>query len=134
VDLYLSGLSYKLETFLSKEYNNVEKPCDGEIYCKICKYKVLPGKLSSTVSPATCVSLEMRWWARLKASRERKLQSLFRNSTLPARFNALAKIPGLFNAGIMITTLHEMMATRCYEVSIPPGVAALLYLFSAYSR
>jgi hypothetical protein len=120
VDLYLSGISYELETLLIEEYANEEKPCDGEIYRKIREYQFLPGNFDSRVSPATCVSLQMRWWARLKDSRKRKLRSLFRNSTLPPRFDALAKISGLFDTGMMITTLHKMMAMKCYEVSMPP--------------
>lgn len=67
----------------------------------------------------------------MKNSRERKLKSLFRNSILPTRFDALVKIPGLFNTSIMITTLYKIIATKCYEVSIPLGIAALLYLYSA---
>jgi hypothetical protein len=124
VDLYLSGMSYELKTLLIEEYANQEKPCDGEIYRKIREYQFLPGRTDSSVSPATCVSLEMRWWTRLNKSREKKLRSLFHNSKLAARFDALGRIPGLFDAGMMITTLHKTMATKCYEVSISLGAGA----------
>jgi hypothetical protein len=128
VDLYLSVISYELKTILVEEYANEKKPCDGKIYRKIREYQFLPGKIDSKVSPTTCVSFEMRWWARFNPSREKKLRSLFRNSTVAARFDALGRIPGLFDAGMMVTTLHKMMAMKCYEVSMSPGVAALLYL------
>lgn len=117
VDLYLSEISYDLMTLLIEEYANEEEPCQGEIYRKIREYQRLPAAANSNISSATCVSLQNRWWARLSDSRARKLRSLLRNSTIPARFDALARIPGLFDAGMMITTLHEMLATKCYEVS-----------------
>ena len=123
VDLYLAHISYELETLLIEEYANEEKRCQGEIYRKIREYHFLPGKTDSRVSPTTCVSLEMRWWAQLNESRAKKLRSLLR-TTLTAGFDALAKIPGLVDSGMMITTLHTMMATQCYEVSMSLGVAA----------
>ena len=121
VDLYLSGISYELETLLVEEYANEEKPCDGEIYRKIREYQCLPGQGNSQVSPITCVSLEMRWWARFNQNREKRLRGLLRNRMLTAGFDALSKLPGLFDAGMMVTTLHTVLATRCYEVSITPG-------------
>lgn len=123
VDLYLSGISYELKTLLIEDYANEAKPSDGEIYRKILEYRSLRGNLHSKVSPTTCVSLEMRWWTLLPKSREKKLRGLFRNSMLSARFEALAKIPGLFDDGMMVTTLHEVLATKFYEVSLSPGVA-----------
>jgi hypothetical protein len=124
VDLYLLGISYGLETLLVKEYANNERPCDSEIYRKIREYQLLLGRIDSNVSPITCVSLEMRWWARFNLNREKRLQGLLRNRRLAAAFDALSKIPGLFDAGMMVTTLHTVMATKCYEVSISPGIAA----------
>jgi hypothetical protein len=124
VDLYLSGISYELKTLLVEEYANEKKPCDGEIYRKIWEYKLLPAKVDSKVSPTTCLSLEMRWWARFHKSREKKLRSFFRNPTLPVGFTALVGIPGLFDAGMMVTTLHTIMAMKCPEVSMSPKVAA----------
>ena len=122
VDLYLSGISYELSTILNEEYSNKETPCDGEIYRKIREYHLLPSKADSLISPATCVSFEMLWWARLNKGREKKLRTLFgkreRTRRLAASFDALSKIPGLFDAGMMVTTLNKVMATKCYEVSI----------------
>jgi hypothetical protein len=134
VDLYLPDISYELKTLLVEEYANEEKPCDGEIYRKIWEYKFLPSEVHSEVSPTTCLSLEMRWWARFNKSREKKLRSFFQNPTLPTGFTALVKIPGLFDAGMMVTTLHTIMATRCYEVSMSPKVAARFTYVSVYSQ
>lgn len=128
VDLYLSGISYELKTLLIEEYANEERPCDGEIYRKIREYQFLPGSIDSNVSPATCISFENRWWARFNPSREKKLRSLFRNPMLAAGFDALGKSPGIFDAGMMVTTLHKMIATSCHEVGVssPGGRLALL--------
>jgi hypothetical protein len=129
VDLYLSGISYELKTILNVEYPNKENPCDGEIYRKIREYQFLPGKIDSQISPATCVSFGMLWWARFNKSREKKLRALFRNCTrnrmLAASFDALSQIPGLFDAGMMVTTLNKVMATRCYEVCTVKGSTSL---------
>ena len=134
MDLYLSGISYELKTLLIEEYANGEKPCDGEIYRKIREYQYLRSRIDSNVPPTTCVSFEMRWWALLSGSREKKLRSLFRNSTLAAGFDALGRIPALFDAGMMITTLHKTMATRCYEVSISPGVSTRFTYAAVYRK
>jgi len=123
VDLYLPGISYELKTLLAEAYSNEKKPCDGKIYRKIREYQKLPGKDNSKVSPSTCVSLEMRWWARFNKSREKKVRSLFNNPDLSAGFDALAKIPELFDAGMMVTTLHTILALKCYEVIMSPKVA-----------
>jgi hypothetical protein len=53
---------------------------------------------------------------------------------LAARFDALAKIPGLFDASIMVTTLHKMIATKCYEVSMSPRVAACFTYVPVYRK
>lgn len=123
VDLYLSGISYEFETLLIEEFANEERHCDGQIYRKIREYEELPK--NSNVSPTICVSLQMRWWARFNESREKKLRSLFR-TTLKAGFDALTKIPGLFDAGMIVTTLNTVMATNCYPVSMSRQVAAQL--------
>ncbi|KAH7364008.1 hypothetical protein BKA65DRAFT_532668 [Rhexocercosporidium sp. MPI-PUGE-AT-0058] len=119
VDIYLSGISYELSTILNEEYTNAEDPCDGEIYRKIREYHFLPSKADSQISAATCVSFEMIWWARLNKSREKKLRTLFgkceRTRRLAASFDTLSKIAGLFDAGMMVTTLNKVMATKCYE-------------------
>ena len=126
MDLYLSDISYELKTFLIEEYTNEETPCDGMIYRKIRKYNSMPRKSDCMVSSATCHSLEMRWWARLKGQREANLQGLIRNSSrLTSAFDALARFPGICDGGMRITTLHTMLAMRCHDVSVPPGVAVL---------
>lgn len=128
VDLYRSDISYELETSLMEEHDKGVKPCDGEICRKIREYKFLPGEANSQVSPITCINLEMSWWASFNASREKKFKSLLRIPMLAAGFDALGKFPGLFDAGMMVTTLHKIRATKCYEVSTSSRVAALLYL------
>ncbi|KFY03092.1 hypothetical protein O988_01705 [Pseudogymnoascus sp. VKM F-3808] len=119
VDLYLSGISYETRAILDEEYSNEDRPCDGQIYRKIREYQCLPLKVDALVLPATCVSFEMRWWSRFNESRQKKLRGLFRpyklNRLLAAGFDALTKIPALFDAGMIVTTLHTVMATRCYE-------------------
>lgn len=120
VDLYLSGISYEMKAILDEEYSNEDRPCDGQIYRKIREYQYLPQKADALVLPATCVSFEMRWWSRFNESRQKKLRGLFRpytlNRLLAAGFDALTKIPALFDAGMIVTTMHTVMATRCYEV------------------
>jgi hypothetical protein len=122
VDLYLSDISYQLKTILNEQYWNKETPCDGEIYRKIRQYQSRSSPfVDSQISPSTCVSFENLWWARLEKSREKKLRRLLgksaQNQMLAAGFDALSKIPGLFDSGMMVTTLHKVMATKCYEVS-----------------
>lgn len=126
VDLFLSDISYELKTFLSEEYANEEKPCDGEIYRKIRKYHVLRMSVDCMVSSATCYSLEMRWWARLKGQRAQNIRSLYKNGKLTAAFDALVKYPGLCDGGMMITTLHKLLAMKSPEASISPTVAGYL--------
>jgi hypothetical protein len=54
---------------------------------------------------------------------------------LVARFDALAKILRLFDASIIVTTLHKIIATKCYKVSVSPKVAACFtyVLYKKYS-
>ncbi|ELR08409.1 hypothetical protein VC83_03556 [Pseudogymnoascus destructans] len=99
VDLYLSGISYETRAILDEEYSNEDRPCDGQIYRKIREYQYLPQKADALVLPATC----------------KRLRGLFRHRLVAAGFDALTKIPALFDAGMKVTTLHTVMATRCYE-------------------
>ncbi|OAF59379.1 hypothetical protein VC83_04252 [Pseudogymnoascus destructans] len=115
VDLYLSGISYETRAILDEEYSIEDRPCDGQIYRKICKYQYLPQKADALVLPATSVSFEMHWWSRFNESRQKRLRGLFRHRLVAAGFDALTKIPALFDAGMKVTTLHTVMATRCYE-------------------
>jgi hypothetical protein len=123
VDLYLAGIikiSFKdltcltfvlvdtntaLKRCLIEEYSNEEKPTDGEIYRKIREYHFQRN-----------ISFEMRWWARLKGNRTKNLKGLLRNDDLTAAFDSLLDIPGL-DDGMMLTTLHTMMALKCQDVS-----------------
>jgi hypothetical protein len=134
VDLYLSDISYDLETLLMDEYANEKKPCDGEIYRKIREYESVPSDVDYVVRPVSRVSFAMRWWSRFPDSRARKLRSLFKNESLATRFNILATIPGLFDAGMMVTTLHEVLAMKCYEVSMALGVATRLTYIPVHSQ
>jgi len=43
---------------------------------------------------------------------------------LPVGFTALVGIPGLFDASMMVTTLHTIIAIKCPKVSMSPKVAA----------
>ncbi|OBT56673.1 hypothetical protein VE04_03814 [Pseudogymnoascus sp. 24MN13] len=99
VDLYLSGISYEMRAILDEEYSNEDRPCDGQIYRKIREYQYLPQKADALVLPATC----------------KRLRGLFRHRLVAAGFDALTKIPALFDAGMKVTTMHTVMATRCYE-------------------
>ncbi|KAG9229518.1 hypothetical protein BJ875DRAFT_355158, partial [Amylocarpus encephaloides] len=105
VDLYLSGISFELETLLVEEYANEEEPCDSEIYRKIREYYLT----YYLCKPRNALV------ARFNPNREKRLRGLFRNRMLTAGFDALSKIPGLFDASMMVTTLHTVLATRCYE-------------------
>jgi hypothetical protein len=90
------------------------------------------------VSPSTCISFEMLWWTRFNKSREKKLRTLFgereRVRRLAASFDALSKIPALFDAGMMVTTLNKVMGTKCYEASTAPGCSGLFADALAYRR
>lgn len=59
----------------------------------------------------------MRWWSRFNESRQKRLRGLFRHRLVAAGFDALTKIPALFDAGMKVTTLNTVLATRCYEVN-----------------
>ncbi|OAF59237.1 hypothetical protein VC83_04180 [Pseudogymnoascus destructans] len=102
VDLYLSGISYEMRAILDEEYSNEDRPCDGQIYRKIREYQYLPQKADALILPATC----------------KRLRGLFRHRLVAAGFDALTKIPALFDAGMKVTTLHTVMATRCYETHL----------------
>ncbi|OAF56685.1 hypothetical protein VC83_07154 [Pseudogymnoascus destructans] len=115
VDLYLSGISYEMRTILDEEYSNEDRPCDGQIYRKIREYQYLPLKADALVLPATRLSFEMRWWSRFNESRQKRLHSLFGHRLVATGFDALTKIPALFDAGMKVTTMNTVLATRCYE-------------------
>ena len=133
IDLYLSEISDELKIKLSEEYDDAERPSQGKIYRKIREYQFLPRQANNRVSPTTCVRLETRWWTLFNASKEKKLRSLFRNCTrnrmLAAGFDALSGIPGLFDAGMRVTTLNKVMATKADEASKTLPLAFLAYYF-----
>ncbi|KAI9770687.1 MAG: hypothetical protein M1839_003071 [Geoglossum umbratile] len=56
----------------------------------------------------------MRWWARLRGNRAKNLNTLLRHGDLTNAFDALLDIRGLWD-GMMITTLHKVMAMKCDE-------------------
>jgi hypothetical protein len=58
----------------------------------------------------------MRWKARLRGQRAQNLTTLLRDDELTDAFDALLIIPGVWD-GMMITTLHKMIAMKCKEVS-----------------
>jgi hypothetical protein len=127
VDLYPPDISDGLRTLLVDGYTREEKPSDGKIYRKIREYQYLPGSTDNSMSPALCTSFEHRWWACLHPSAAQKLRRLFRRPALAAAFDALQRSPGIFDAGMMIGTLHKVLATNCYEVSTCPRLAAFTY-------
>ncbi|KAL5345257.1 hypothetical protein ACLOAV_009627 [Pseudogymnoascus australis] len=104
VDLYLSDLNTDLKTCLVEEYSNEEKPSDGEMYRKIRQYHFQRN-----------YSFETRWKARLQGNRAKNLGTLLGNVELTEAFDALLDIPGLWD-GMMITTLHTVMAMDCHRV------------------
>lgn len=133
IDLYLSEISDELKIKLSEEYDDAERPSQGKIYRKIREYYFLSRQANNRISPTTCVRLETRWWTLFNASKERKLRSLFRdrprNRMLAAGFDALSGIPGLFDAGMRVTTLNKVMATKADEASKALPLAFLAYYF-----
>lgn len=116
VDLYPPDISYELEEFLVEGNDKAEKPCDGKIYRKILECKSLPSRIDLDISPTTCTSIQSQWWARLD-KRAVKLRSLFKNSTLTTDFDFLSAIPGLFDDGMMVTTLNKLLGMKLDEVS-----------------
>lgn len=127
VDLYPPSISDGLRTLLIDGYTKEEKPSDGKIYRKIREYQYLPSSAENSMSPALCTSFEHRWWACLHPSAAQKLRRLFRRPALAAAFDALQRSPGIFDAGMMIGTLHKVLSTNCYEVSTYPRLAAFTY-------
>jgi carbamate kinase len=53
---------------------------------------------------------------------------------LIARFNALAKIPRLFDTSIIVITLYKIIVTKCYKVSMLPKVAACFTYVLVYKK
>lgn len=100
-------LNADLKTCLVEEYFNEEKPSDGELYCKIRHYHFQRN-----------YSSEMRWKARLRGNRSKNLTSLLRNGELTEAFDDLLDISGLWG-GMMLTTLHKILAMGSLEVGRP---------------
>ena len=73
-----------MKTCLIEEFANKEPPTDGELYRKIQLYHFQQQH-----------SLEKKWKARLKGSKEKNLTGLLQNEDLTAAFDALLEIPGL---------------------------------------
>ncbi|KIM93115.1 hypothetical protein OIDMADRAFT_138367, partial [Oidiodendron maius Zn] len=115
VDLYPPSISDGLRTLLIDEYTKQERPSDGKIYRKIREYQLLPCSAENTMSPSLCTSFENRWWAWLHPTAAKKLRRLFLRRQLTAAFDALQRSPGIFDAGMMISTLHKVLSTHCYE-------------------
>ncbi len=105
--MHLLDANQELKTCLIEEYSNEEKPGDGEIYRKIRQYHFQRN-----------LSFENRWWARLTQHGRKNLKGLLLRRELTAAFDMLLDIPGLWG-GMMISTLHKMMAMKCDEVSQP---------------
>ncbi|KFY04073.1 hypothetical protein O988_01015 [Pseudogymnoascus sp. VKM F-3808] len=83
----------------------MEKPSDGEIYCKIRQYERLGNLL-----------LVEQWKALLSDHRRKCLRLLSgrRDGKLAVAFDDLLDIPGLWE-GMRISTLHTVMALNCDE-------------------
>ncbi|KIM93076.1 hypothetical protein OIDMADRAFT_138444, partial [Oidiodendron maius Zn] len=109
VDLYSPSISDRLRTLLIDKYTKQERPSDGKIYRKIRDAK-------NTMSPSLCTSFENRWWAWLHPTAAKKLCRLFLRHQLIAAFDALQRSPGIFDAGMMISTLYKVLSTHCYKV------------------
>jgi len=126
VDLYPSDSNLIFKTLLVEQYLNEEKTSDGEIYRRIREYDILSGSGGGEIPSTTYKILERGWWSRLPVSRQQKLKSLFTlgiskdasHPNIAAAFDNLRKITGLCDAGMMISTLHKVLATHCDEVSI----------------
>lgn len=101
----LPDANRELKTCHIEEYSNEEKPADGEIYRKIRQDHFQQN-----------LSFEMRWWAHLTPHGRKNPKGLLRRQELTAAFDALLDIPGLWD-GMMISTLHKVVAMKCDEVS-----------------
>jgi hypothetical protein len=104
VGCLLKDLDPDLKTCLAEEYNNEATPSDGQIYYKMRLYHFQRN-----------FSMEMRWKARLRGSREGYLLTLLNHGALAEAFDALLDIPGLWS-GMRISTLHTVMALNCDQV------------------
>jgi hypothetical protein len=93
------------------------KYCPGEIYRNLRNLRK-----DSRISPTTSVRLTVYWESQLNDSCRKKLRTL-NNSVLVAAFDPLMTMPGLFDAGMMLSTLHTMIAMKSYEVSMSPDRA-----------
>lgn len=86
----------------------MEKPSDGEIYCKIRQY-----------DREGNIWFVERWKAFLSDHRRKCLRLLFghRDGKLAVAFDDLLYIPGLWG-GMRISMLHTVMALNCDEVGL----------------
>jgi hypothetical protein len=101
-----------LETILIEEYSAEKEPDDGEIYCKIREYQGYLGESNPY--------FEERWWARLTAISNHKkdnLEKIISYRRYRAAFDLQIDVPGLAG-GMMLSTLHKMIAMQSPEVSI----------------
>ena len=103
--MFLTDLNAELKSCLIEEYFNEKKPSDGEIYRKIRQYHFKQDVIS-----------EGRWKSRLRGNRMKNFKGLIQHDRLTAAFDALLDVSGLWD-GMMITTLHTILAMRCNEVS-----------------
>ena len=53
----------------------------------------------------------------MKGNRAKYLRTLLRDKELTAAFNDLLVIYGLWDNGMILTTLHKLLTMRCREVS-----------------
>jgi hypothetical protein len=100
-------LDPELEIWLTEEFVNEERPTDGEMYCKIRQYHYQQR-----------FGLKSKWMARLRGKRLANLKGLLEHEEMTQAFDALLDIPGLWG-GMMLTTLHKLMAMHTHEVGSP---------------
>ncbi|KAJ9651436.1 hypothetical protein H2201_009273 [Coniosporium apollinis] len=89
-----------------EEYANKKKPGRGEIYRKICLYRLEKND-----------DLEQQWWSCLSDHEKKNLERLFRHPAFKAAFEALLEIPVHLD-GIPISLLHKVMGMGCEEASL----------------
>lgn len=63
------------------------------------------------------MQLEKRWWARLSKAKSDRLEQLFRNKELSAKFDALLQIPGLWG-GMRIGSIGKILGPEFDEVNV----------------
>ena len=100
-----------MQTTLSEEYSNEEKPSNGEIYRKVWQYE-REGN----------VYFKKRWKARLSDHGRRGLQQLrdHGDGELAAAFDSLLDIPGLWD-GMRISTgytCRRFLESTLHDISL----------------